>query len=275
MGAICLRTGSVEPRSTSGRAASLPTARRDAPSDIHMSIQSAARRAPVILAFVVTVTCVIGASPAHACDCFGMPTCSTLWDSDLVFIGNVERIVTPAPGTEEVTLRVEKWLRGENVKNDMTIVSSGVGVSCDYDFEQTRYLVFAYKATDGSWKATLCGGTTRLESAHGQQALREINEVLTSRAPGQVSGNVAFDEDQTELVFPDTPIPATTVRLRNEERVLTAKTDRGGDFQFSRVPPGRYLLTAELPPTAAPIPPIQVVVGAKACVRRHIFPERR
>ena len=192
-----------------------------------------------------------------------------------MFIGNVERIATPAPGTEEVTFSVEKWLRGEKVKTDVTIVSRGVGGSCDYDFDQTQYLVFAYKTPDGSWKARLCGGTARLDSEYGRQTLREINEVLGSRASGQVSGSVAFDDNQTELVFPGRPMAATTVRLRNEARVFTAKTDSRGDFQFSRVPPGSYVLVAELPPNAAPVPPIQVVVGAKACVRRYIFPERR
>lgn len=240
-----------------------------------MAFQDAARLRPLICGFIMAIASAIGASPAHACDCAGLPTCANLWDSNLVFIGNVERIATPVPGTEEVTLSVEKWLRGEKVETEVTIVSRGVGVSCDYNFEQTRYLVFAYKATDGSWKARLCGGTAPLTSEYGRQTLREINEVLTSRASGQVSGNVAFDENHTELVFPDTPIAAATVRLRNEARVLTAKTDRRGDFQFSRVPPGTYVLVAELPPDAAPVPPIQVVVGAKACVRRCIFPERR
>ena len=190
---------------------------------ICMTLQSSAGRGPLILVFIVAVSFVLGASPAHACDCAGLPTCANLWDSDLVFIGNVERIATPVPGTEEVTLSVEKWLRGEKVKTEVTIVSRGVGVSCDYNFEQTRYLVFAYKAADGSWKVGLCGGTAPLESANGRRTLREINEVLNSDAPGQVSGNVAFDENRTELVFPDTPIAATTVRLRNEARVLTAK----------------------------------------------------
>jgi hypothetical protein len=239
-----------------------------------MTLQRAAGRGPLIFAFIVA-SFVAAASPAHACDCAGLPTCANLWDSDLVFIGTVERIATPVPGTEEVTLNVEKWLRGEKVSTQVVIVSRGVGVSCDYNFEQTRYLVFAYKAADGSWKSRLCGGTAPLDSAHGKQTLREINEALSSRAPGQVSGSVAFDENRTEFVSPDTPIAATTVRLRNEARVLTAKTDREGAFQFSRVPPGSYVLVAELPPDAAPVPPIQVVVGANACVRRYIFPERR
>ena len=224
-------------------------------------------------AAVVVVGYVLTASTAHACDCFGAPTCANLWNAELVFVGRVERIDTSAPRTEAATLVVQEWLRGAPVKDRVTIVSEWVGVHCTFNFdERRRYLVFAYKTPDGTWRASLCGGTTRLESA--QKVLDEIKRDLRSGRSGRVSGLVAFDEKPGEPVFPDTPIPATRVSLRNEQRVLTTKTNARGEFQFSRVPPGAYSLVAALPADAQQVAPIPVRVGANACITRHVFPER-
>jgi hypothetical protein len=224
-------------------------------------------------AAVVFVGYVLTASTAHACDCFGAPTCANLWNAGLVFVGRVERIDTPSPRNEVATLVVEEWLRGAAVKDRVTIVSEGVGVACTYDFnEQRRYLVFAYQAPDGAWKAPLCGGTMPLESA--SKVLDEIKRDLRSRRSGRVSGSVAFDERPGELIFTGPPIPAATVSLRNEQRVLTTKTNARGEFQFPRVPPGAYSLFAALPADAQQVAPIPVRVGANACITRHVFPER-
>ena len=231
---------------------------------------------PMLIVAMVALVCVVNASPVQACDCAGLPTCANLWNAELAFIGKVERIATRGERTEETTLIIEEWLRGEVVKKEVTIVSVGVGVFCDYDFSpDTRYLVFAYKAPDGSWKASLCGGTTPVESASGKAALKEIRSVLVSRASGQVSGLVAFDEDPAERVMPGAAITQTLVSLQNGQRTLTTRTDARGEFRFSRVPPGRYALSVALPPTAADVQPMQVVVGAKACVQRYVFPHRR
>lgn len=216
---------------------------------------------------------VLSASTVDACDCFGAPTCANLWNAELVFVGRVERIDTSSPRNETATLVVEEWLRGAPLKDRVTIVSEGVGVACTYDFnERRRYLVFAYKAPDGAWKASLCGGTMPLESA--KKVLDEIKRDLRSRRPGRVSGIVAFDEKPGELVFPDTPIPAATVSLRNERGAFTTKTNARGEYQFSRVPPGTYSFVSILPADAQQLAPIPVLVGANACITRHVFPER-
>lgn len=229
-----------------------------------------------VAAAVVALACVANASPGYACDCFGRPTCAAFWDTQLAFIGTVKDIATPAPRTQKTTLIVEERLRGEAVKNEVTIESVGVGVSCDYNFSPaTRYLVFAYRSPDGSWKAFLCGGTTPVESAVGQAALKEIRAALKSREPGSVSGNVAFDEDPAETVRPGAAITQATVTLQSAQTTLTAKTDAQGDFRFARVPVGRYSLSVVLPPDASTVSPMDVVVGAKACVERSIFPHRR
>jgi hypothetical protein len=235
-----------------------------------------ARCSPLLVSLAVVVVSLVSVSPARACDCAGMPICASFWSADLAFVGSVKDIASPVPGREETTFVIEEWLRGEAVKTSVTIVSNGVGYSCDYDFKpSTSYLVLAYKAADGSWKASLCGGTAPLDSRYGRTAVKEIRESLTSRQPGQVSGSVAFDEDPTERVMPGEAIVRAVVRLQNVRNALTTRTDERGEFRFLRVPPGRYSLSVDLPPNAKEIPPAAIVVGAKACVQRYIHPHRR
>src|SRR5688572_17162009 len=175
----------------------------------------------ILISAIVAFVWNVSVSPASACDCAGRPTCATLWDADLVFVGTVNRIVTTAPKTEEARFTIEEWLRGEPVGKEVTIMSAGVGFSCEYDFAPAgRYLVFARKAPDGSWKAALCGGTTPIESKQGQADLAEIKAALNSRQPGTVSGEVAFDEDPAERIMPGAPIARTAVRLRSESTTL-------------------------------------------------------
>lgn len=234
------------------------------------------RFSPLLMSLAVVVVSLVSARPAHACDCAGTPTCASFWNAGLAFVGRVKSIATSVPGKEETTFAIEESLRGEAVMTSVTVVSNGIGYSCDYDFKpQTRYLVFAYKSADGLWKAALCGGTTPMDTQYGRAAMKEIRQVLTSRQPGQVSGEVAFDEDPAERIMPGAPITRALVRLQNDRSTLTTRTDEQGEFRFLRVPPGRYLLSVALPPTAVNTPPTQVVVGAKACVAKYIFPHRR
>ena len=89
--------------------------------DVAMCVRLSA--AAVFVGYVLT------ASTAHACDCFGAPTCANLWNAGLVFVGRVERIDNPSPRNEVATLVVEEWLRGAAVKDRVTIVSEGLGVA--------------------------------------------------------------------------------------------------------------------------------------------------
>src|ERR1700730_16784682 len=93
-------------------------------------------------------------TPANACECIGLPTCQTLWTADLVFIGTA-RVSPIAPGKEQAQFAVEEWLRGERVGEQVTLITEGVGVSCDYKFESgVRYIVFASRSADGSYKGS-------------------------------------------------------------------------------------------------------------------------
>ncbi len=232
---------------------------------------------PLVVLAMVICACFMGASVVDACDCGGAATCGTLWNADLVFVGKVEQghrsIDTPASISASaagnwpvVTLAVEKWLRGEPVGKIVVLNSRAMGL-CAYQFvPQTRYVVFANRAPNGLWAVSLCGGTVTLDSKQGQETLREIRDMLTSRAPGRVAGQVSFESE---------PVIGTDVRLWSEKATIATRTDHQGIFRFPQVPPGRYLLSATSLPNAVEVPPIPMWVGAKACLAANIDLPRR
>lgn len=210
-------------------------------------------------------------TPAQACECVGLPSCQTAWAADLVFIGTAQ-VSEIGPRKEQALFKVEEWLRGERVGEQLKFLTEGVGVSCDARFESgVRYIVFAYKVADGTWKGS-CATAPLLQAPFAAEYIRKM---LRSTEPGAVSGNVVFDADPSELYRSGPPLSNAAVHLRSALRELTTATNTQGDFRFERVPSGEYSLVVDVPKDAAPVQPMKVVVGAEACVMRVIFVDPR
>ncbi|HYN09440.1 MAG TPA: hypothetical protein VES67_18800 [Vicinamibacterales bacterium] len=79
------------------------------------------------------------------------PVCGAFWEADLVFTGRAD--VTPlGPGAQRARFRVEESFRGPQ-RGIVEIVARGIGGSCAYAFvDGTRYLVYARRAPDGTWR---------------------------------------------------------------------------------------------------------------------------
>lgn len=206
---------------------------------------------------------------AHSCSCAKSAPCETLWTSDLVFIGRPLTVLQSAPGAQEARFVVDEWLRGQRVGSELTIFSYGVGGSCDYGFaEGTRYLVYATKRPEGTWRAFLCSGTAPLERATAD--LKYIRDALEHPGEGALSGNAFIDIDPGEGVRSGPPISNARLFLRSSRRKLTTQTSKEGNYYFEAVPAGEYTLVVELPSGHEPVSPKRIVVGKGACVR-HVF----
>ena len=109
----------------------------------------------VALAFFVRSAC--------ACTCAMRPVSVAFWEADRVFTGRAE--VTPlGPGAQRTRFRVEESFRGPG--GVVEIVSRGIGGSCAYAFVHgTRYLVYARRAPDGTWRAFFCDPTAPIDQA--------------------------------------------------------------------------------------------------------------
>ncbi len=225
------------------------------------------KRHGLILAIVLVSACIPDA--AHACSCDRLAACAAFWTSDVVFIGRAERVVKKPGGAQEARLVVDEWLRGQRAGSELTILSYGVGGSCDFGFDEgTRYLVHATKRA-GRWAVSLCGGTAPVAEATAD--LKYIRDALAHPGDGTLSGSAFVDIDPGEGVKTGPPIANARLLLRSSSgRELTTQTGKEGNYRFEAVPAGEYALVVQLPSGHEPVPPKRIVVGRGACLR-HVF----
>ena len=220
-----------------------------------------------ILCSLAVVTC---ARPAWACSCALLPLCTTFWEADLVFIGQAD-VTALGPGAQRARFEVEESFRGP-ADRAVEIVGRGIGGSCDYGFVHgTRYIVFARRAPDGSWKASLCGSTVPVAQA-GEAITFARTIARDSRRTGSVSGSVmAVQKASNGRVESYLPLGGVRIVMRDAGRDYSTNADPTGSYQFKDVPVGRYTLTVSAYPGVQAIPPAVVEVkGPGACVTHPI-----
>jgi hypothetical protein len=192
-----------------------------------------------------------------------------------VFIGRAE--VTPlGPGAQRTRFEVEESFRGPT-GDLIEIVSRGIGGSCDYGFaDATRYVVFARRAPDGSWKAFLCGSTAPLTEA-GEAITFARGSARDLRRGGSVSGSIFAAESTSGGRFGlHSPMTGVTVKIREGTRDYSTRTGLNGLYEFDNVAPGRYTLTVSDSPGVEPIPPAIVEIkGPGACVLHSVTAVKR
>ncbi len=220
-----------------------------------------------ILCSLAVITC---ARPASACSCALRPLCTTFWEADLVFIGQAD--VTPlGPGAQRARFEVEESFRGP-ADRAVEIAGRGIGGSCDYGFVHgTRYIVFARRAPDGSWSASLCSSTAPVAQA-GEAITFARTVARDSPRTGSVSGSVmAVKRASSGRIESSVPLSGVTIVMRDARRDYSTRVTLGGLYEFKDVPVGRYTLTVSEFPGVQAIPPAVVEVkGPGACVTHPI-----
>jgi hypothetical protein len=211
------------------------------------------------------------AAPAFACSCATRPVCGAFWEADLVFTGRAE--VTPlGPGAQRARFRVQESFHGGTPGGYVEIVGRGIGGSCAYAFiDGTRYLVYAHRASDGTWRSSFCDPTAPLEQAGESLAfVRGISR--DSRRGGSIAGYVSITSPSRGGVFPDpVPLVGVMVSVRGAPRSYSLITDSTGSFEIKDIAPGRYALFVSSPPHAAPIPPANIQIkGPGHCVVHYV-----
>jgi hypothetical protein len=100
---------------------------------------------------------------------------------------------------------VEEWFRGERVGKEATVASYSVGGSCDRGFDEgKRYMVYANRRSDGSWRVDVCSAT-----ATGTEQLRTLNTFETRwliPAPALCGGMLSSTWTQPNMCDPDHPL---------------------------------------------------------------------
>jgi hypothetical protein len=103
----------------------------------------------------------------------------SFWEADRVFTGRAE--VTPVgPGAQRTRFRIEESFRGAG--GVVEIVATGIGGSCAYAFKhRTRYLVYAHRDPDGTWRAYFCDPIAPLNEA--REGLEYARRMAKARLP--------------------------------------------------------------------------------------------
>ena len=217
------------------------------------------------LCALTVLVAVLLPAPADACKCRHAPVCEEFGEAELVFIGRAERVTPLGPGAERTDFLVKEHLRGERVKDTVTVQAQGLGFSCERSFKQgLEYLVFTRKSGDGSWFVMLCSNTDTIDRVPPAD-MAYIRRALATRADGSLSGvGMIFRNTQYE------PFVEAQVVLRSQSGEFVTRTNARGSYAFENIPPGDYSLEVTTPKHLAPIAPARIVIGNAACAY-HVF----
>lgn len=207
--------------------------------------------------------------------------CIEFWRFDTVFIGTVQKLVKvpfpegPRPDWQAywkvtATLTVEEVFRGKLGAEAVFEMED-----CYFEFKQDeKYLVYTNKGESGKLHLRRYQSRTRLLSDAGED-LDFIRSLPATPPGGRVFGHV-FDSRRaatlrlTEKGAPsDSNMPGVILYLRNAERTYETTSDATGQFEFTRVPPGRYELSSDLPAFLVGVRHALTVID-KGCVQLNL-----
>lgn len=200
---------------------------------------------------------------AEAQDCVGpMPgRCSLLDSADVIFVGTV---VENTSG-----FRVTEAFKG--VKGDHVEVFELYGRHFELG---KQYLVFGQLQRDAGrpfLTRSPCSPTVPLEQAAA--ILDQLRAEKSGRRVAAVYGTLVRTVQEGGWMWEDEyprPLPNIVVRLQSDGKSFETRTDQHGVYAFDRLPPGRYQVSADLPPNLVlgqqiledPVPPFDLPRGS-------------
>jgi hypothetical protein len=217
--------------------------------------------APVLLLFACL--------PTHAATC----TCSSFERYHLVFRGRVLEVMDE-PTTPSIS----------NYPDGSTALSIAGGTTSDFRFEvlevfkgnpdheivirgnagefeqDNEYIVFAYPDSDArTGQTSTCNANHLIENPDQDSDLAWLRAYPSAPPTSNISGSVTMGYGAAD-------IPSVRITLSGQENLETY-TAEDHSYTFTDLPPGRYTLTAILPPGYVSLESdtVSVTVGAKGC----------
>jgi protocatechuate 3,4-dioxygenase beta subunit len=200
----------------------------------------------VFLVSFLLVFCV----QSNACECAGSGTpCQDYWNASAVFTGSVSysSTTTYKLGEHEISGRlvrftVERAFRGIEGKEVEVITGLGGG-DCGYGFRLgQQYLVYAHSSEDKLF-TSICSGTRPLSEAAND--LSYIQGLAKAEPGATIFGQVKrLDRDEEGRLE---PLSHVKILIEGPAKRVEIKTDEKGNYEVSRLPPGTYKVTIELP----------------------------
>lgn len=199
------------------------------------------------------------------------PPCESYWRSSVIFGGRVTEIETlkEKGGWEQRLIRfaVADRFRGQT-ENMVEVITGRGGGDCGYSFEIGKnYLVYTFEREDGRLGTGICSRTRELSNA--VEDLEYFRELSKTKPLGGVFGVVTLQTPRKQDVdwIPNKPLAnvRVTVESTDGKRGETL-TDENGEYRFSDLVPGDYLLRMVTPVGLFPFSTEQKLsVNAKGC----------
>ena len=200
-----------------------------------------------------------GARTADACSCMVSSTsCGSLSKAAAVFEGTVDTIGIHQPpppadrtvpagsiyvggATKLISFRGVRSLRGEA---PATLVTTMGGGDCGYPFEVgKRYLVEAYRRSDGQLATSICSQTRMVDDGADDPLVDYLKSLDGPPTQRRVWGHVLTITAWNTFERQTAPVTNRRVTISGPKRVDLV-TDSAGAFVAVDLPPGTYRVTA-------------------------------
>ena len=211
----------------------------------------------VIRVIAVWLVAAASAPLAEACSCIGSgPPCQNFFQSEAVFVGTVTGIRPLQVQADAdrhvfdrrvVAFTVEKRVRG-TLGATVDVRTGNGGGDCGFDFKiGERYVVYAYRHTDGSLGTGICSRTRR--AAEAAEDLAYFAALPATGSGARLFGTVKHWE--TDYAAQKTVqyggVADAQVLVRGARGTYSAMTDAAGNYSITGIVPGSYEMEL-LPP---------------------------
>lgn len=213
----------------------------------------------LLLVFAVPLTAT-SPSTANACQCSRRkPPCEAFPQASAVFIGRVidsaeQKTETDSNGNKLtydvgiIRFEVEEIFKG--IESRAVEIHSGTsGADCGYWFTRgERYLVYAYGDQPGNLETNVCTRTQPINEAAGD--LQYLRNRPRKGFGGRIYGTIGTPTKEWDENFEHKlkGIGGVKVTLQSpDEKELVKTTDRAGNFEFTPLKPGLYVVRIAAP----------------------------
>jgi Carboxypeptidase regulatory-like domain len=205
---------------------------------------------------------------AYGCSCMGGETpCQAVGRASAVFVGTVTRVRT-APQPQPRNQQELDKLRGEEIDwtprtfafsvdvaflgldgTEVEVATGRNGADCGYDFViGKRYLVYAYRSTQGNRLATgICSRTKPYEKADEDIKFLGTLPSLSAGVTiyGEVKRLLTTNRNGNKITFGPLADASLVVEGVDERREI--RTDAEGRYRVSGLRSGKYKVTLSIP----------------------------
>ncbi len=180
--------------------------------------------------------------PAFSCSCDEPPPpCQAVGQSELVFIGTITHLESPARGPKTASMKIDHAFKGE-LKETESLFDDGM---CDGPRLEVgrQYLMYTRRSSGGSIPARGCTRSRSIKYA--DEDLAYLKKYSSGKVSTNVSGTVQIRPDQNQ-VGGLTPLKDVLIRIVSGEKQFETTTDSLGKYSVSDLPVGDYSIEADL-----------------------------